>query len=93
MSCLSPNPIRTDRMEDFMFDEIAPDIQLEIVEEEGFSYYSGYLGRKDKKLTKKLSKEQSLPTSKLSDFENFKTSQWIDLRNKAHTGIKVISSL
>ena len=86
MSCLSPNPIRTDRMEDFMFDEIAPDIQLEIVEEEGFSYYSGYLGRKDKKLTKKLSKEQSLPTSKLSDFENFKTSQWIDLRNKAHTG-------
>ena len=87
MSCLSPNPIRTDRMEDFMFDEIAPDIQLEIVEDEGFSYYSGYLGRKDKKLTKKLSKEQSLPTSKLSDFENFKTSQWIDLRNKAHTGI------
>ena len=72
--------------EDYLMDELACDIELQIVEEEGFVYYSGFLGRKNPKLTKKLSKGQKLPTKKLEDFDKFCASEWIDLRNKAYTG-------
>ena len=68
-----------------MFDEIVPDIQIHIIEEEGFNYFSGYLG-KGTKLAKTLSEHQTLPSSKLSDFENFVASDWIDARNSAFKG-------
>ena len=82
----SSNPTRPDNSGDYLFDEMAPDIRLEIVEEEGFSYYAGYLGKGNEDLTKTLSEGQSLPTSKLADFDLFDASEWIDARNKAYTG-------
>ena len=66
-----------------MFDEIVPDIQVHIIEEEGFNYFAGYLGKGNEKLAKPLSEEQNLPTSKLSDFDKFVASDWIDARNGA----------
>ena len=69
-----------------MFDEIVPDVQVHIIEEEGFNYFSGYLGKGNKKLAKTLTEQQTLPTSKLSDFENFVASDWIDARNSAFKG-------
>ena len=47
---------------------------------------AGWLGKGDEKLTKTLSESQSLPTSKLGDFENFVCSKWIDMLNNAWTG-------
>ena len=47
---------------------------------------AGWLGKGDEKLTKTLSESQSLPTSKLGDFENFVCSKWIDMLNMAWTG-------
>ena len=43
--------------------------------------------RPNKKFTKRLAKGQSLPTSKLEDFEKFCCSKWLDMRNKAWTGM------
>ena len=86
ISCLTPNPVRADRSDDFMFDEIIPDVQVNIIEEEGHIYHCGWLGRKDKRLTKKFRKGQSAPSSKLEDFDKFCASEWLDARNKAWQG-------
>lgn len=82
----NPIPSYPDNAGDFLFDEIVPDIEIEVVEKEGLDYFSGYLGKKNDKLTKTLTQGQSFPTSKLSDFDQFNTSEWIDARNNAFIG-------
>ena len=72
--------------EDYLLDELAGDIELHVAEEEGWAYYSGFLGKGNKSLTKQLAKGQKLPTSKLEDFDKFCCSEWVDLRNNAWKG-------
>ena len=87
----NPIPIHPDNAGDFLFDEIVPDIEIEIVEKEGMDYFSGFLGSKNEKLTKTIKEGQSFPTSNLSDFDNFNTSEWIDARNNAWIGSSYFS--
>ena len=37
----TPTPARPDNAGDYLFDEIVPDVQFDIIDEEGFNYYSG----------------------------------------------------
>ena len=75
-----------DQPTEYVFDEFATDIEYHITQEEGYQYFAGFLGKGNVKLTKKLGRAQTLPSSKLADFENFCCSEWIDKRNKANTG-------
>ena len=79
-------PVDKANEQDFLFDDVAPDVQMHIVGAEGFIYHTGWLARGSKKFSKQLSESQSLPTSKLEEFENFESSEWLDMRNKAWTG-------
>ena len=76
---------------DYLYDELEPDIHMHMVGQDGFEYHTGWVGKGDDKLTKHLSQNESLPTSEVPSFDGFNCSKWIDMINKAWTGILSIA--
>ena len=77
---------------DYLYDELEPDIHMHTVAQDGFAYYSGWVGKGDDKLSKHLSQNESLPTSEVPSFEGFDCSPWLDMINRAWTGTYFIYS-
>ena len=77
---------------DYLYDELEPDIHMHMVGQDGFEYHTGWVGKGDDKLTKHLSQNESLPTSEVPSFEGFNCSKWIDMLNRAWTGILSMAS-
>ena len=65
---------------------------MHTVAQDGFAYYSGWVGKGDDKLSKHLSQNESLPTSEVPSFEGFDCSPWLDMINRAWTGTYFIYS-